>query len=296
MHRIAKALLLTGVTCLGWDEAQAQQPAVLFENVRIFDGSASGLSEPSHVLVRGNRIESISAEPTVPAVDADHLVIEGAGRTLMPGLIDAHWHASMAAVPMSTLLTGDVGYIHIVAGQQAQATLMRGFTSVRDLSGPTFGLKRAIDEGVISGPRIWPSGAMISQTGGHGDFRMPYEVPAARGAALSRGEAINGGVIADGPDEVRKRVREQLMLGAAQIKMAAGGGVASLYDPLDVSQFTEAEFRAGVEAAENWGTYVAVHAYTPRAIKAAIAGGVRVIEHGQLMDEASAALMAKEGT
>ena len=195
----------------------------------------------------------------------------------------------------NALLTGDIGYLNLLAGREAEATLMRGFTSVRDLGGPTFGLKRAIDEGVIAGPRIWPSGAMISQTGGHGDFRFPYEVPAARNAPPSRGEAVNGGMIADSPDEVRKRAREQLMLGASQLKLAAGGGVSSMYDPIDVSQYTEAEFRAAVEAAENWGTYVTVHAYTPRAIQAAIRAGVKVIDHGQLMDEATAKLMAEKG-
>lgn len=269
--------------------------AVLFKNVRIFDGSGSALSAPSNVLVRGNRIERISIEALDAEAGAAATVIDGGGRTLMPGLIDAHWHAAMAAVPMALLMTADVGYLNLAAGKAAHDTLMRGFTSVRDLSGPTFGLKRAIDEGLVDGPRIWPSGAMISQTGGHGDFRLPYEVPAASNRSLGRGEAINGGVIADGADEVRKRVREQLMLGASQIKLAAGGGVSSNYDPIDVSQYTEAEFRAAVEAAENWGTYVTVHAYTPRAIQAAIAGGVKCIDHGQLMDEGNAKLMAEKG-
>lgn len=273
--------------------AHAADRAVVFENVRIFDGRSSSLSEPAHVLVRGNKIDQISAAPLPNEMIGDAMVIEGDGRTLMPGLIDAHWHAAMAALPLQVLLLSDFGYSQIVAGQQAQATLMRGFTSVRDLAGPTFGLKQAIDHGVIKGPRIWPSGAMISQTGGHGDFRMPYEVPAACCTTLTRAESLNAGIIADGPDEVRKRVREQLMLGASQIKLAAGGGVASLYDPIDVSQYTVAEFRAAVEAAENWGTYVTVHAYTPRAIRNAIEGGVRVIEHGQLMDEESAQLMAE---
>src|SRR6516165_11361278 len=172
---------------------------------------------------------------------------------------------------------------------------MRGFTSVRDMAGPSFGLKRAIDEGVIRGPRIWPSGAIISQTSGHGDFRFSYEVPAARNAPSSRFDAIGVGAIADGVDEVLRRAREQLMLGASQLKLAAGGGTASNYDPLDSSQYTEAEFRAAVDAAENWGTYVAVHAYTPRAIRMAIKAGVRCIEHGHLMDEATAQLIAESG-
>lgn len=277
--------------------ADARDPVAtvtLFENVRIFDGVGNQLSPPSNVLVRGNTIERISTDSIPVDRSARTRVIQGDGRTLMPGLIDAHWHAMLATISVPGLLTGDIGYINLRAGREAEATLMRGFTSVRDLSGPVFGLKRAIDEGIIVGPRIWPSGAMISQTGGHGDFRMPYEVPAARNASLSRGEALNGGVIADGVDEVRKRVREQLMLGASQIKLAAGGGVSSMYDPIDVAQYSEEEFRAAVHAAENWGTYVTVHAYTPRAIQTAIRGGVKVIDHAQLMDEETARMMAEK--
>ncbi|HET6563800.1 MAG TPA: amidohydrolase family protein [Xanthomonadales bacterium] len=283
---------ISGVLSAQEIQPSAPSSTVLFENVRIFDGKADTLSEPSHVLIRGNRIERISTATIAVDRRANTRIIRGEGRTLMPGLIDAHWHAAMAAVPLQTLMTADIGYLNLAAGKAAADTLQRGFTSVRDLSGPTFGLKRAIDEGLVQGPRIWPSGAMISQTGGHGDFRMPYEVPAAKNAPLSRGEMVNGGIIADGVDEVLQRVREQLMLGASQIKLAAGGGVSSSYDPIDVSQYTVAEFRAAVEAAENWGTYVTVHAYTPRAIKAAIEGGVKCIDHGQLMDEESARLMA----
>lgn len=267
--------------------------SVLFEQVRVFDGTSDRLSEPMHVLVQGNRIARISKEPITLEDTTNLKVIAGNERTLMPGLIDAHWHAMLASLPMQALMVADIGYINLVAGQQAEQTLMRGFTSVRDLSGPAFGLKKAIDDGVIKGPRIWPSGAMISQTGGHGDFRFPYEVPAANNAGLSRGESVNAGVIADGVDEVRKRVREQLMLGATQIKLAAGGGVSSVYDPIDVAQYSEDEFKAAVEAAENWGTYVTVHAYTPRAVQAAVQAGVKVIEHGQLIDEETARLMAK---
>lgn len=294
----SKLKVLVVASCMSVTALQAQgegQRTVVFENVHIFDGKGSRLSALSNVLVRGNKIEKISTDPIPYNRRSDTILINGDGRTLMPGLIDAHWHAAMAATPMQVLLTADIGYINLLAGKTAGDTLMRGFTSVRDLSGPTFSLKRAIDEGLVNGPRIWPSGAMISQSGGHGDFRMPYEMPAAANAPLSRGEVVNGGVIADDPNEVRKRVREQLALGASHIKLAAGGGVASNYDPIDVSQYTEEEFRAAVEAAENWGTYVTVHAYTPRAIRAAIAGGVKSIEHGQMMDEDSAKLMAEKG-
>jgi imidazolonepropionase-like amidohydrolase len=222
-------------------------------------------------------------------------VIDGGGRTLMPGLIDAHWHAMMAALDIRTLMTADIGYITLAAADQAEKTLMRGFTSVRDMAGPSFGLKRAIDAGLVAGPRIWPSGAMISQTSGHGDFRPLTELPAPWNPPLSHGEALGAGMIADGVPQVLKRVREQLMLGASQVKLAAGGGVSSDHDPLDVTQYTPAEMRAAVEAAENWGTYVAVHAYTPRAIRMAVEAGVRCIEHGQLIDEATMRLLVDRG-
>ena len=170
-------------------------------------------------------------------------------------------------------MTADLGYINLAAAAEASRLLLRGFTSIRDMAGPCFGLKRAIDSGLVPGPRIWPSGAMISQTGGHGDYRAPLEIPAARSAPLSHGDAFGLGAIADGEADVLRRAREQLMLGASQLKLAAGGGVASAYDPIDVGQFTETEFRAAVDAAENWGTYVTVHAYTPRAINDRAAGG-----------------------
>ena len=158
-----------------------------------------------------------------------------------------------------------------------------------------FGLKRAIDEGVMVGPRIYPSGAFISQTSGHGDFRFVFEVPRTLGGPLSHSEVEGIAAIADSPDEVRLRAREQLRNGASQIKLMAGGGVASPYNPIESTQYTEAEIRAAVEAADNWGTYVTVHAYMPRAIRQAVAAGVKSIEHGHLIDEPSAKLLADEG-
>jgi imidazolonepropionase-like amidohydrolase len=166
------------------------------------------------------------------------------------------------AVSAGVALTADPGYLHLMAGREAQRTLLRGFTSVRDAGGPSFALKRAIDEGAIAGPRIYPSGAFITQTAGHGDFRMRHEVPRACGT-LSHGEVTGASTIADGVDQVLRAAREQLLLGASQLKVMAGGGIASPYDPIDVTQYTEAELRAAVEAAEDWGTYVMVHAYTP---------------------------------
>jgi imidazolonepropionase-like amidohydrolase len=210
----------------------------------------------------------------------------------MPGLIDTHVHMMFSSLPQVALLTADLGFVNLVAGRAATEMLMRGFTSVRDLGGPVFGLKRAIDQGVLPGPRIWPSGAFISQSGGHGDFRLPNEIP-ANPAEMSYSERIGAAVVADDPDLVRKRAREQLQLGASQLKLMAGGGVSSSYDPLDVTQYTEPELRAAVEAAENWGTYVTVHAYTPRAVQQALRAGVRSIDHGQLVDEETARMMAE---
>ncbi|MGA9000536.1 MAG: amidohydrolase family protein [Pseudolabrys sp.] len=273
----------------------ASSDATLFQNVRIFDGKSAALSAPSNVLVRGNTIERISVSPITVEPNANVRVITAGGRVLMPGLIDAHWHSFMAATAMPLLTTANPSYLHILAARQADATLMRGFTTVRDMGGPVFGLKRAIDEGVIKGPRIYPSGAMISQTSGHGDFRFPFELPRTPGGPLSQSEAQGAAAIADSPDEVRLRAREQLRQGASQIKLMAGGGVSSQYNPIESTQFTEAEIHAAVEAAENWGTYVAVHAYTPRAIRQAVAAGVKCIEHGQLIDEATAKLLADKG-
>jgi imidazolonepropionase-like amidohydrolase len=266
----------------------------LFQNVRIFDGRSASLSAPSNVLVRGNIIASISTQPIAVDRRAD-TIIEGGGRTLMPGLSDVHWHAMLARPTPAMALASDSGYTNLLAGAEATATLMRGFTTIRDLGGPSFSLKRAIDEGVVSGPRIYPSGAVITVTSGHGDFRQLSDLPRTIGGMLSRIEQLGASMIADSPDEVRLRVREQLMQGASQIKLTAGGGVASPFSPLDVSTFTEAELRAAVEAAENWGTYVCTHAYTPASIQRSITAGVKVIEHGHLIDEATAQLMAEKG-
>jgi imidazolonepropionase-like amidohydrolase len=201
----------------------------------------------------------------------------------------------MAATSQMLLMTADSSYLHLLAARQAEATLMRGFTTVRDCGGPVFGLKRAIDEGVVIGPRIYPSGAFISQTSGHGDFRFSFEVPRTLGGPLSHSELEGVAAIADSPDEVRLRAREQLRQGASQIKLMAGGGVNSPHNPIESTQYTEAEIRAAVEAADNWGTYVTVHAFTPPAIQQAVAAGVKCIEHGHLIDEPTAKLLADKG-
>ncbi|MGZ0145985.1 amidohydrolase family protein [Kribbella sp. WER1] len=268
----------------------SQDQPTVFRDVRVLDVRRGRVGEAEQVLVRDGVVDQIS--PSVEVPDGAR-VIAGDGRVVMPGLIDAHWHSLFAAVPLMTAMMGDVGYLHIVAAAAARETLMRGFTTVRDAGGPSLGLKQAIDTGVAQGPRIYPSGAMISQTGGHGDFRTRNEVPRGRTGHLSHAELVGAVRIADGVSAVFEAAREQLMLGASQLKLMAGGGVASPYDPLDVTQYTEAELHAAVEAAENWGTYVMVHAYTPRAVQQSVRAGVRCIEHGQLLDDETVALMAE---
>jgi imidazolonepropionase-like amidohydrolase len=225
--------------------------------------------------------------------ERDSAVVEGGGRVLMPGLIDCHVHLMFGMLPMQELLSADPTYLGIAAARSAEEMLMRGFTSIRDCGGPAFGLKRAIDHGLAVGPRIWPSGAFISQTAGHGDFRSIAEVTPGICSHPSTTESLGGAVIADGVPAVLQGVRQQLMKGATQIKMMAGGGVNSSYDPLDVTEYSEEELRAAVGAAEDWGTYVLVHAFTPRAVQRAIRAGVKCIDHGHLLDEETVTMMVE---
>ncbi|MGH7120194.1 MAG: amidohydrolase family protein [Acetobacteraceae bacterium] len=272
--------------------APAQLPhSVVFTNLRLFDGRSASLRDGLRVLVEGNRIKSVAAGNPSPPGEAR--VIDCGGRVLMPGLIDVHWHSLFAAVPLPALMSADFGYVYVTAVAEAERTLMRGFTTVRDLGGPAFALQQAIDQRVVPGPRIYPSGAMITSSGGHGDLRPLYEVP--RTGVMSHLEQSGGSAIVDGPDQVMLRVREQLLQGASQIKLMGSGGVSTPRSPLDAITLTERELRAGVQAARDWNTYVAVHAYTPPAIQRAIASGVACIEHGHLMDEATARVMADKG-
>lgn len=279
-------------------EAQTKAPPaalkqkIFLRNVRLFDGLSDQVRNNMTVVISDNKIADVISGDTKPSEGS--ISIECRGRTLMPGLIDAHWHAIMATLPISVLLTADVGFIHLAASAEAERTLMRGFTTIRDMAGPTFALKKAIDTGLISGPRIYPSGAIISQTGGHGDFRLPYELPRI-GNSISRTEVLGLSSISDSPDAVRRATREQLMAGASQIKIAAGGGIISIYDPIDVNEFSAPEIRAAVEAAEDWGTYVAAHVYKPEGIRRCLLSGVKCIEHGQLVDDETAQIMADKG-
>jgi len=281
-----------GTMAAGVPAFAAEGKPVLLKNVRIFDGKSSSYIEGRDVLVSGDRIGDLVGQGETVA-DAE--VIDCGGRVLMPGLIDAHWHTILAGINQMMAMTADIPYVHLVAAQEAERTLMRGFTTVRDVGGPSFALKRAIDEGRMSGPRIYPSGAMISQTSGHGDFRMRTDLPRNAQSNLSTAEAAGISAIADGVPEVLRRAREQLMLGASQLKIMVGGGVTSLFDPLDSLQFTEAEIRAAVDAATDWGTYVCAHVYTSDGIRRALDCGVKSIEHGQLADEETVRRIADAG-
>jgi imidazolonepropionase-like amidohydrolase len=267
-------------------------PPIMFENFLLFDGTSKTLRGGLRLLVEGNRIKLIATGELTPPDGAR--VIDCGERVMMPGLIDAHWHTIFAALPVATLFSADIGYIFLAASAEAERTLMRGFTTVRDVGGPSFALKQAIDDGLVTGPRIYPSGAMITTTGGHGDLRPLSDLPRSPGGPLSYMERTGAANIADSADEVRLRVREQLLQGASQIKLVGGGGVASPRTTLDMFTFSEPELRAGVEVAADRNTYATVHAYPAAQIRRAIAAGVQCIEHGHLMDEATAKLMAEK--
>ena len=272
----------------------AQSP-VLFRAVKVFDGTATILSDEMNVLVENGKISRIDAAPIQAPTGT--VIIEGKGRTLMPGLIDNHVHITLSSWPQEEALADGMttAKLEVRAAEQAKAMLLRGYTSARDLGGPIFGLKAGIDKGKYNGPRIWPSGAMISQTSGHGDGRLPNERSRRFFNEVSKSENLGVNFIADGRDEVLTATRENLRFGASQIKVMAGGGAATDYDPLDVTQYTFDELKAAVEAADDWNTYVTVHAYTVRAVRRAIDAGVKCIEHGQLLDEATIKLMADKG-
>jgi len=291
--RITAFLFLSlgiAVTALATDKAPVAK--TLFTNVNVFDGEHEKLIGNANVLVEGNLIKQVSTQ----AISADGAtVVDGKGGTLIPGLIDAHYHPMMAALPLADLLNSPDGWINLASAKSAEQFLLQGFTTMREGSGNSFSLKRAIDQGLYSGPRIYPTGPMISQTSGHADYRPYTSVPAEPDEQLMYINRNGYAAIADGIPEVMKRVREALRMGASQVKLSAGGGVASSYDPLDVAEYTYEELKAAVDVADTWNTYVMVHAYTPAAIQTSLKAGVKSIEHGQLLDEKTAKMIAEKG-
>jgi imidazolonepropionase-like amidohydrolase len=258
---------------------------IIFNNCRIFDGADISPSAGMAVLVEDGRIREISDQPLTAA---NARIIDAAGRVLMPGLIDAHYHALLADLNVSNLDIMPPSLLHQHAHVNLKAALGRGFTSVRDAGGADIGLVRAVDEGLIKGPRIFHSGKALSQTGGHGDMRAATHFePCA--CATYHGPIC---VVADGVDEVRKAVREELRKGATQIKLMVSGGVLSPSDPVWMDQYSEAEIRAAVEEAATRRTYVMAHAHTANAARRCVDYGVRSIEHGTLIDLETAEYVA----
>lgn len=288
-----KALILF-LLCLNLTfltDINAQSSQILIQDIYIFNGKSDQITK-ANILIEGQLIKQISASNI--SVNENAVIIDGTGKYVMPGLIDAHVHVMFESIPQQQAMFSDFAFLNLFAAKAAEEQLLRGFTTVRDLGGGSLSLAKAIDMGLTKGPRIFSSGAFISQTGGHGDFGLPTDVPRKTGE-LSYAERNGIVAVADGVNQVLLRSREQLRQGATQLKLMAGGGVASSYDPLDVTQYTLEEFKAAVSAAENWGTYVTVHAYTPNAIQTAINAGVKCIDHGQLADEETAKLMAEKG-
>lgn len=265
-----------------------EKPQVIIKNCNVFDGVNEKLQENVDVLIEGNLIKDIgknvSANKAATVVDAQ-------GRTLIPGLIDMHWHSYYANLSESVLLTGDMSEVAIVGFLGAKETLMRGFTTVRDAGGNPYAIKKLTDSGAHPGPRLFISGPPLSQTSGHFDFRMKNDVPSNPGDPLPYWERNSLIMVADGVDEVIKRSRETLRAGATQLKIAGGGGVSSSYDALDVQEFTYEEMKAVVDVAETWNTYVMAHIFTDKAIQTAIKAGVKSIEHGFLMSEETLQMM-----
>jgi len=261
-------------------------PDLIFAQARIFDGFSDTLTEPRWVRVSAGRIAEISDRP-LPGEDIQ--TIDARGRTLMPGLIDAHFHAYAADANIPRLEAQPLSYLAHHARHLLEGALRRGFTTVRDAGGADYGLWRATEEGLINGPRLFFSGRALSQTGGHGDSRAQHIEPCDCRFIANLSE------IADGVDAVRSAVRETLRRGAHQIKIFVSGGVASPTDPIWMVQFSEDEIQAIVQEAASRRTYVLAHAYTGESIERAVRCGVRSIEHGNLMTESAARTMAEHG-
>jgi imidazolonepropionase-like amidohydrolase len=263
------------------------QTSYLFHGGRVLDPRRDALIDGIEVLIEGERIKEVADRP-ISAELATRVDLRG--RTLMPGLIDAHVHLLLAEVNLHLLEGVPLTLLAAKGAASAKAMLMRGFTAVRDTGGADFGMKQAFDTGLFEGPRLFISGMPISQTGGHGDFRRPTQT--AFECACCSGVAF-AARIADGVPEMLRAVRDELRKGADQIKLMVSGGVASQADPLEGLQFRVDEIEAAVEEATRWGTYVCAHAYAAEAIRRSVSAGVRTIEHGNLIDEPTAQLMAE---
>ena len=263
---------------------------ILFKNMSLLDPRWDEARGGYEVLVEGDYIKEVSAKP-IKATKAR--VVDCGKRTLMPGLIDCHVHAFLSEVNIRNLEAVPLTLMTARAADLLKGMIDRGFTTVRDTGGADWGIKTAVESGLIAGPRLFISGRAIGPTGGHSDSRRRTDT---EGAPCNCCNAmVYCMTVADGPDAVRKTVREQMRQGADQVKIMCSGGVASPYDPLDSLQFSEAEIAAATDEARNFGRYVLAHAYTPEAITRAVENGVRTIEHGNLIDAKSAKLLKSKG-
>ncbi len=264
---------------------------LVFQHADLLDAACGTLLRDRFVRVDGDLIAEVSDRPI--DVPAGARVVDARGKVLMPGLIDCHVHvlASMLNAGRLARLPNVLTVLRAVP--ILRGMLMRGFTTVRDAAGADWSLAEAVRTGLVEGPRLFPSGRALSQTGGHGDFRERSDVIEPCPCTPKVGAL---GRVVDGVDAVRRAVREEIQMGATQIKIMASGGVASPTDPIHYLGFSEDEIRAAVEEAANADTYVLAHAYTPRAIARAARLGVRTIEHGNLVDDKTARLMADHGT
>jgi len=280
------ALLFVAGLAQAAEMAEPQQ--LLIKNVRIFNGVDAELTE-GNVLIEDNLIKEISK--TAEATNPEAVIIDGGGGTLIPGLIDMHVHLATAEGLGDGRDDWDSFSIGAVAAHNLVLFLEQGFTTVRGAGGPDLGLAKAIKAGRIPGPRFYPAGPWLSQTGGHAD--LGYWTDPVGWKDYS--ELAETSHVVDGRAEMLKAVRNNLRKGATHIKLMGGGGVSSEFDPLNTTQFTLDEMQAAVEAADDWGTYVMMHAYHDRSVNRAIDAGVKCIEHGALLSEKTIKRMAKEG-
>jgi imidazolonepropionase-like amidohydrolase len=266
---------------------------VVFKDARVFDGWSPDLIDGCDVVVERGVIRELSARP-VP-VTGETQVVECGGRVLMPGLIDAHVHVYAASVNLGRAVRWPATYVAHFAARFLQASLDRGYTSVRDMGGGDVGLAGALRDGLVEGPRLFYGGRVISQTGGHGDTRPGDAELVDLDACACACHADALAVIADGADAVRKAVREEFRRGASHIKIMGSGGVASPTDPLDRCQYSDEEIAAAVDEAQRAGKYVAAHCHPAQAVRRCVDLGVRSIEHATLVDAPTAAFVAEKG-